>query len=43
MLEEGLDEPISFTKYPTDVEWLLHKREQINRMIGENIKSSQSK
>ena len=37
MLEEGLDEPISFRRYPTDDEWLLKKREQINRKIAELI------
>jgi len=35
MLEEGLEEPITFSKYPTDHEWLLKKREQINRKIAE--------
>lgn len=37
MLEDGLETPISFTQYPTDVEWLLRKREQINRRLAESI------
>jgi hypothetical protein len=41
ILEEGLDEPISFTKYPIDMEWLLKKREQINRIIEERTGSKQ--
>jgi hypothetical protein len=35
LLEEGLDTPITFRKYPRDAEWLLQKREQINRKIDE--------
>lgn len=35
MLEEDVAEPISFKRYPTDAEWLLNKREQINRKIAE--------
>ena len=34
MLEEGLDAPITFSRYPADAEWLLNKREQINRKIA---------
>ena len=37
MLEEDVDEPITFKRYPTDAEWLLNKREQINRKIAELI------
>ncbi|PNT94194.1 hypothetical protein CDQ83_12155 [Clostridium thermosuccinogenes] len=37
MLEDGLDEPITFSKYPKGHDWLLSKREQINRMIAENV------
>jgi len=37
LLEEGLDEPITFSRYPTDTEWLLLKREQINRKIANTM------
>lgn len=33
MLEEGLEQPITFKEYPRESSWLLMKREQINRMI----------
>jgi hypothetical protein len=36
ILEEGLDNPITFSSYPTDSQWLLGKREEINRTIMEN-------
>lgn len=35
LLEEGLDEPIAFSRYPRDAAWLLAKREQINRAAAE--------
>lgn len=35
LLEEGLLEPLTFTEYPVESEWLLFKREQINRAIFE--------
>ncbi|WP_243641290.1 DUF4091 domain-containing protein [Xylanivirga thermophila] len=35
MLEAGLDAPITFSQYPKDMEWILSKREQINRKIAE--------
>lgn len=35
ILEEELDEPITFSQYPADLEWLLLKREQLNRKIVE--------
>lgn len=35
LLEEGLDEPITFSRYPRDAAWLLAKREQINRAAAE--------
>ncbi|GIP37200.1 hypothetical protein J31TS4_04800 [Paenibacillus sp. J31TS4] len=35
LLEEELDQPITFREYPRSMEWLLRKREQINRLIGE--------
>ncbi len=34
LLEEGLEEPISFSVYPRDAEWLLDKREQINVLLA---------
>ncbi|NLB42722.1 MAG: DUF4091 domain-containing protein, partial [Clostridiales bacterium] len=34
LLEEGLEEPITFSVYPRDAEWLLNKREQINSMLA---------
>lgn len=33
LLEDGLDEPITFYQYPIDSQWLLMKREQINMNI----------
>ncbi|MDQ6419690.1 DUF4091 domain-containing protein [Paenibacillus sp. LHD-117] len=35
-LEEGLDEPITFTRYPREASWLLSKREWINRNLKEH-------
>lgn len=35
LLEEGLSQPLTFTEYPVESEWLLSKREQINGMISE--------
>lgn len=37
MLEEGLENPITFSEYPIDSEWIITKREQINRKIAEHI------
>ncbi len=37
IVEEGLDEPITFSSYPTGHEWLLQKREQVNRMIADHF------
>lgn len=34
ILEEGLDNPITFKEYPREAEWLLNKREQINSMLA---------
>ncbi|QHT63275.1 DUF4091 domain-containing protein [Paenibacillus lycopersici] len=34
-LEEGLDEPISFSRYPREAEWLLAKREWVNAKLVE--------
>lgn len=33
LIEEGLDQPITFKEYPRDAQWLLAKREQINALI----------
>ncbi|MFC7680406.1 DUF4091 domain-containing protein [Paenibacillus sp. GCM10028914] len=35
-LEEGLDEPITFSNYPREDAWLLSKREWINTQIKEH-------
>lgn len=35
LLEEGLDEALTFRTYPRQAEWLLSKREQINKAIYE--------
>ncbi|MBD2867004.1 glycoside hydrolase domain-containing protein [Paenibacillus arenilitoris] len=35
LLEEGLRQPLTFSEYPRDPEWLLSKRETINRKINE--------
>lgn len=35
-LEEGLEEPITFSNYPRDASWLLSKREWINTRIQEH-------
>jgi hypothetical protein len=35
LLEEGLDEPLSFSVYPHSADWLLAKREAVNRMLAE--------
>lgn len=35
LLEEGLDSPLTFSSYPREAEWLLRKREQINRKLSE--------
>jgi hypothetical protein len=34
MLEAGLDEPLTFSSYPAAADWLLKKREEINRRIA---------
>ena len=33
LIEEGLDAPLTFSRYPTDAEALLRLRERINREI----------
>lgn len=35
-IEEDLDAPLTFSEYPTNMAWLLNKREQINRRLVEN-------
>jgi hypothetical protein len=35
LLEEGLEQPITFSEYPRGEQWLLSKREQINRILSE--------
>lgn len=35
LIESGLERPITFSEYPKDAEWLLSKREQINKKIAE--------
>lgn len=39
LLEEGLEQPITFSEYPRAMEWLLAKREQINRTIQQHVRS----
>lgn len=39
MLEEGLENPITFSQYPKEASWLLRKREQINKKILSCIKA----
>jgi len=37
IVEEGLSEPLTFSKYPTDEAWLLACRERINSAIAEAV------
>lgn len=37
LIEEELEEGITFSTYPREDEWLLNKREQINRMIKDSL------
>lgn len=37
-LQEDVESPITFNTYPKDPQWLLTKREQINKMISQYIK-----
>jgi hypothetical protein len=39
LLEDGLDEPITFKQYPIEAQWLLEKREKINSKIKELSKA----
>ncbi len=34
LMEEGLEEPLTFTRYPHDAEYLLRLRERVNREIA---------
>lgn len=36
LLEEGLEQELSFEVYPQEAEWYVRKREEINRLVGEN-------
>ncbi|MBQ3095787.1 MAG: DUF4091 domain-containing protein [Clostridia bacterium] len=40
LLEKGLDQPLTFTEYPRTEEWLLAKREEINRAIRRALKNN---
>ncbi|MCJ8012127.1 DUF4091 domain-containing protein [Paenibacillus sp. KQZ6P-2] len=39
-LDEGLEEPITFSSFPRDADWLLSKREWMNGKIKEHIHKS---
>ncbi|WP_274365152.1 glycoside hydrolase domain-containing protein [Paenibacillus thermotolerans] len=43
VLEEGLIEPLTFTRYEKDEMWLLGLRERVNRMIQAALSSSEEK
>lgn len=34
LLEKGITEPITFSQYPRESEWILKKREEINKIIA---------
>ena len=40
LLESGLSEPLSFTRYPTDAQWLLDARGRINEEIARYLSRS---
>ena len=40
ILEQGLDTALTFKAYPIDINWLLEKRDEINRMIARNYTAS---
>ncbi|MBR3691498.1 MAG: DUF4091 domain-containing protein [Clostridia bacterium] len=40
LLEKGLDKPLTFAEYPRSEEWLLGKREEINRAIRRALKNN---
>ena len=37
MIEEGCDEPLSFSEYPRDAAYLLNLREKVNAAIAANL------
>ena len=37
LLEKDMDQPLTFDEYPKNAEWLLNKREEINRMLKETV------
>lgn len=37
LLERGLVNPLTFTEYPVEAEWILRKRDEINRAIAEHL------
>ncbi|HBN82601.1 MAG TPA: hypothetical protein DDZ89_02055, partial [Clostridiales bacterium] len=37
VLEQDLDQPLTFDEYPKEAEWLLNKREEINKRLQEFI------
>jgi hypothetical protein len=39
LIEEGMEQPLTFSQYPVSVEWLLNLREKINRRILLNIEN----
>ncbi|OME76871.1 hypothetical protein BK120_27375 [Paenibacillus sp. FSL A5-0031] len=41
LLEDGLEQELSFEAYPRETEWYIRKREEINRLIGEHAKAEQ--
>lgn len=42
LIEGDLEEKLTFDRYPTEAEWLLKKREQINRAIAEAVNAGGS-
>ncbi|RAV20648.1 DUF4091 domain-containing protein [Paenibacillus contaminans] len=37
LIEEGLEQPLTFSEYPSDAGWLLDKREQINAILAKSL------
>ncbi|WP_261381254.1 DUF4091 domain-containing protein [Paenibacillus cremeus] len=37
LLEEDVEQPITFTEYPRSEQWLLNKRESVNRAIAHSL------
>lgn len=40
LIEENLEQPLTFTSYPRKTDWILNKREQINKAIKEHLESA---